>query len=558
MCSDKLNITSNFIHKIIDKDIKEGVYGDRVHTRFPPEPNGYLHIGSAYAINISYSSAEKYDGKFNLRFDDTNPCKEDIEYINSIQEDMKWMGFDWENRLFYGSDYFDELYKFAVKLIEKGKAYVCDLSPTEIREYRGTLTEVGKDSPYRNRNIEENLLLFERMKKGEFKEGSRVLRAKIDMSSANINMRDPVIYRILYTKHYRTKDKWCIYPMYDYAHPIQDAIENITHSLCSIEFKDHRPLYEWVLNELEFENPPKQQEFGRMSLKGVRTSKRYLRELVEGSYVDGWNDPRMPTLSGLRRRGYTPESIINFLNDIGVAKDGSIVDIAMLEHSIREDLKLKTNRAMAVLNPLKVVITNYPDGEVEWLDAENNPENHEMGSRKIPFSKVIYIENEDFMENPPKKYHRLSLGKEVRLKHAYFIKCEEIIKDNNSGEITEIRCTYDPKTKSGTGFTERKVKGTLHWVSAEHAIKAEVRLYDNLLLEENDKNKESKDWKENINPDSLIILENCYLESSLMDSKIGSKCQFLRHGYFCVDSKYTTEEKIVFNRIVPLKSSWKK
>lgn len=557
MYSENINKASNFIDRIIENDLKEGIYGDRVHTRFPPEPNGYLHIGSAYAINISYSASKKYGGKFNLRFDDTNPCKEDIEYINAIQEDMKWMGFDWEDRLFYGSDYFDEIYDCAIKLIKKNKAYVCDLSQEEMREYRGTLTEKGKDSPYRNRSIEENLELFEKMRNGEFEEGSRVLRAKIDMTSPNMNMRDPVIYRVLYTNHYKLEDKWCIYPMYDYAHPIQDAIENITHSLCSIEFRDHRPLYEWVLNELEFENPPKQREFGRMSLKGVRTSKRYLRELVFGNYVDGWDDPRMPTLKGLRRRGYTPESIKNFLGEIGVAKDGSIVDIAMLEHSLREDLKLKTPCVMGVLNPLKVVITNYRDNEVEWLDAENNPQNSEMGTRKIPFSKIIYIEKEDFMENPPKKYNRLSPGIEVRLKHAYFIKCEEVIKDEKSGEIIELHCSYDQKTKSGSGFSERKVKGTIHWVSAEHAVKSEIRLYDSLLLE-NDKSNEIEDWKENLNPNSLSILENCYLENSIENAKPEDKYQFIRHGYFTVDTKYTNNEKLVFNRTVSLKSSWKK
>jgi len=547
-------LTSNFIHKIIDKDLEEGVY-NRVHTRLPPEPNGYLHIGSAYAININYSIAEKYNGKFNLRFDDTNPTKEDIEYVESIIEDIRWLGADWEDRLFYASDYFDKCYEYAVKLIKKGKAFVCDLSKEEIREYRGTLTQPGKESPYRNRSVEENLDLFERMKNGEFEEGSRVLRAKIDMSSPNMNMRDPVIYRIQYTHHYRTKDKWCIYPMYDYAHPIQDAIEGITHSLCSDEFKDHRPLYEWTINEIGFENPPKQREFGRMGVTGTVMSKRYLRELVEGGYVDGWDDPRMPTLQGLRRRGYTPEALRTFLNEAGVSKSNSTVDMAMLEHFVRDDLKLKAPRVMSVLSPLKVVITNYPEGETEWLDAENNPENPEMGSRKIPFSRVVYIEREDFMENPPKKYKRLSPGVEVRLRHAYFIKCEEVIKDEKTGEIIELRCTYDPETKSGTGFTARKPKGTIHWVCADQAVKAEVRLYDRLLLEEEN---EVEDWKDNLNPNSLQKLESAFVEPSLKDAEPGSSYQFLRHGYFCIDTKASTEDSLVINRIVSLKDSWKK
>ncbi len=547
-------VASNFIHRIIDKDLEGGV-NNRVHTRFPPEPNGYLHIGSAYAININYSTAKKYGGKFNLRFDDTNPSREDIEYVESIISDIKWLGADWEDRVLYASDYFKQCYEFAVKLIKKGKAFVCDLSKEEMREYRGTLTEKGKDSPYRNRSIEENLELFEGMKNGEFQEGSRVLRAKIDMSSPNINMRDPVIYRIQYTHHYRTGDKWCIYPMYDYAHPIQDAIEGITHSLCSDEFKDHRPLYEWVINEIGFESPPKQREFGRMGVTGTVMSKRYLRELVEGNYVDGWDDPRMPTLQGLRRRGYSPEALRTFLNEVGVSKGGSVVDMAMLEHFVRDDLKLKAPRVMSVLRPLKVVITNYPEGETEWLEAENNPENPEMGKRKIPFSRVVYIEREDFSENPPKKYKRLSPGIEVRLRHAYFIKCEEIIKDEKTGEIIELRCTYDPETKSGTGFTARKPKGTIHWVSADHAVKAEVRLYDRLML---DGDKEVEDWKENLNPNSLEKLDSAFVEPSLKEAKSGSKYQFLRHGYFNIDTKDSTKEALVINRIVPLKDSWGK
>ncbi|SCY10662.1 glutamine--tRNA ligase/YqeY domain fusion protein [Alkaliphilus peptidifermentans] len=547
-------VPSNFIHRIIDRDIEEGIYEGRVHTRFPPEPNGYLHIGSAYAININYSIAEKYRGKFNLRFDDTNPRKEETEYVDAIIDDMKWLGCDWEDRLFYASDYFDALYEYAVKLIKKNKAFVCDLTAEEVKQYRGTLTEPGKESPYRNRDIDENLDLFERMKNGEFPEGSRTLRAKIDMSSSNTNMRDPVLYRIQYTKHHRTGDKWCIYPMYDYAHPISDAIENITHSLCSIEFLNHRPLYDWCLEVIdEFKTPPKQREFGRMSLRGVVTSKRYLREMVEGSYVDGWDDPRMPTLRGLRRRGYTPEAIRHFLGEIGVSKDGSTVDVAMLEHSLRDDLKLKAPRKMAVLQPLKVIITNYPEDQVEWLEAENNPENEEMGTRKIPFSREIYIERDDFMEDPPKKFFRLFPGNEVRLRHAYFIKCEEVIKDEETGEVLELRCTYDPETKSGSGFTGRKVKGTLHWVSAPHAVKSEVRLYDSFLLDQ----EGNKDWKEIINPNSLIILDNCYLEPSLGESAVEDKFQFLRHGYFCVDTKYSTKDKLVFNRTVSLKDSYK-
>ncbi len=548
-------LPTNFLTRIVEKDNEEGIYGGRVHTRFPPEPNGYLHIGSAYAINISYSIAERFGGKFNLRFDDTNPAKEDEEYVTSIQEDMKWMGFDWENRLFYGSDYFEEIYQAAIKLIKKDKAYVCDLSQEEMRQYRGTLTEPGKNSPYRDRTVEENLTLFEGMKNGEYPEGSRVLRAKIDMSSPNMNLRDPVIYRIQFTKHYRTGDKWCIYPMYDYAHPLQDAIEGITHSLCSVEFKDHRPLYEWTLNEVEIESPPKQREFGRMNLKGVVTSKRYLKQLVGGNYVDGWDDPRLPTLRGLRRRGYTPEAIKHFLSQIGTSKSESVVDVAMLEHSLREDLKTKVPSAMAVIDPLKVVITNYPEGQVEWLEAEINPENPEMGTRKVPFSKVLYIEREDFMENPPKKYFRLFPGNEVRLKFAYFIKCEEVIKDEN-GEVIELRCTYDPETKSGSGFTGRKVKGTLHWVSADEAERVEVRLYEQLLKDDVEIDRDS-DWNEKINPQSLVVLENCYVEPFLKDVKPEDKFQFMRHGYFTVDTKYTTSEKTVFNRIVSLKSSWK-
>ncbi|WP_058484829.1 glutamine--tRNA ligase/YqeY domain fusion protein [Defluviitalea phaphyphila] len=541
---------SNFIHDIIEKDLEEGVY-DKVHTRFPPEPNGYLHIGHAKSIWLNFSTAQKYKGVCNLRFDDTNPTKEDTEYIESIKEDVKWLGFDWEDRLYYASSYFDKLYEYAIQLIKEGKAYVDDLSADEIREYRGTLTEPGKESPYRNRSVEENLDLFIRMKNGEFPDGSRVLRAKIDMSSPNINMRDPVIYRISHTSHHTTGDKWCIYPMYDYAHPISDAIEGITHSICTLEFEDHRPLYNWFLQALNIKNPPKQIEFARLEVSNMVTSKRKLRQLVEEGYVDGWDDPRMPTISGLRRRGYTPEAIKDFCLRTGVAKSKGVVDIALLEHCIREDLKLKQPRIMAVLEPLKVVITNYPEGQVEMLDVENNPENPEMGKRKVPFSRVIYIERGDFMENPPKKFFRLSPGKEVRLKNAYFIKCEEVIKDEKTGEIIELRCTYDPATKSGSGFTGRKVKGTIHWVSKDHGVKAEVRLYDYLFIKEEGKEELT------FNKNSLKVLKDCIIEPSVLNAKPGDKFQFLRQGYFTVDIKDSTKDNLVFNRIVSLRSSWK-
>ena len=554
MCDN--NINSNFMHKIIDDDLNINYYDRDICTRFPPEPNGYLHIGSAYAINISYSIAKKYKGNFNLRLDDTNPLKEDIEYVNSIIEDMNWLGFSPNERIFYGSDYYDKIYNYAVKLIEKGKAYVCDLSPEEIKEYRGTLTEPGKDSPYRNRSVEENLDLFKKMKNGEFENSTKTLRAKIDMSSPNINFRDPVIYRILHASHYRTNNDWCIYPMYDFAHPLQDAIEGITHSLCSMEFKDHRPLYEWFLNELDFSLPPKQREFGRLNLTGVVTSKRYLKELVFNNYVDGWDDPRLPTIQGLRRRGFTPESIKNFVNEIGVSKNQSTVDISMLEHCLREDLKPKVESRMVVLNPLKVIITNYDENSSELLEIENNVENPELGKRLVPFSKVIYIEKDDFMENPIKGFKRLSPGIEVRLKGAYFIKCNEVIKDEN-GDIIELHCTYDPKTKSGTGFNERKVKSTIHWVSKDNGIKAEIHLYDKLLLDDTLLKDSSKTWNEKLNPNSLVVLKDCIVESSLKDSNLEDKFQFIRHGYFCVDKKYSTSENLVFNRIVSLKDSWK-
>lgn len=548
-------IASNFIEKEIEKDLKDGKCVDRVNTRFPPEPNGYLHIGSAYAINISYSAAKKYGGKFNLRFDDTNPTKEDIEYVEAIKDDMRWMGFDYGEKEFYGSDYFYQIYQYAINLIKKGMAYVDDLNADEIKNYRGTLTEGGKESPYRNRTIEENLGLFEVMKKGEFPTGSKVLRAKIDMSSPNMNMRDPVIYRIQHVSHYRSGGEWCIYPMYDYAHPLQDKLEGITHSLCSAEFKDHRPLYEWVLEELDIKNPPKQREFGRMNLSGVVTSKRYLRELVTGGFVDGWDDPRMCTLKGMKRRGFTPEAIKSFLGEIGVSKAGSVVDVAMLQNCLREDLKPKVPSVMAVINPLKIIIRNY-DMDEEMLQIVNNPVNPELGSRKVPFSREIYIEQEDFMENPSSKFHRLTLGKEVRLKGAYIIKCEQVIKDDVTGCIKELICTYDPDTKSGTGST-RKVKGTIHWVSKRHCQKVQVRLYDDLMLDEPKENSNIKDWKERLNPKSLIILDNCYVEPFLIEAERESKYQFMRLGYFCADNRYSTKDKKVFNRIVELKDTKK-
>ncbi|WP_053955623.1 glutamine--tRNA ligase/YqeY domain fusion protein [Inediibacterium massiliense] len=542
---------SNFIKNIIVDDLKTGKHKEIV-TRFPPEPNGYLHIGHAKSICLNFGLADEFKGKTNLRFDDTNPVKEDTEYVESIKEDVKWLGFEWDD-LYFASDYFDEMYKRAILLIEKGKAYVCDLSAEEIRAYRGTLKEPGKESPYRNRSVEENLNLFEKMKAGEFKDGEKVLRAKIDMASPNLNMRDPVIYRIAHATHHNTQDKWCIYPMYDFAHPIEDAIEGITHSICTLEFEDHRPLYDWVVRECEMESIPQQIEFARLDMTNTVMSKRKLKQLVDEGYVDGWDDPRMPTVSGLRRRGFTPESIRNFAKEIGVSKSNSTVDYQMLEHFIREDLKLKAPRTMGVLRPLKVVITNYPADQVEMLDAENNPENLEMGVRKIPFSREIYIEQEDFMENPPKKYFRLFPGNEVRLKHAYFITCNEVIKDEN-GEVTEIHCTYDPKTKSGTGFTERKVKGTIHWVDAKNAIPAEFRLYEPLILDED--LTDEKTFLECVNPNSLEIL-NGFVEPNMKEVKGQDKFQFFRHGYFNVDPKYTTNEKIVFNRIVSLKSSFK-
>lgn len=550
---DKETVSKNFIEQIIDKDIEEGRCA-KIVTRFPPEPNGYLHIGHAKSILLNYGLARKYGGQFNLRFDDTNPTKEKTEFVESILADVKWIGGDFEDRVFFASDYFDQMYEGAVKLIKKGKAYVCDLSPEEIREYRGTLTEPGKNSPYRERTIEENLSLFEGMKNGEYEDGSKVLRAKIDMASPNINMRDPIIYRVARMNHHNTGDRWCIYPMYDFAHPIEDAIEGVTHSICTLEFEDHRPLYEWVVNELEYKNPPKQIEFAKLYLTNVITGKRYIKKLVEQGIVDGWDDPRLVSISALRRRGFTPESIMMFMDLCGVSKSQSSVDYAMLEYCIREDLKLKKQRIMAVLDPIKLVITNYPEGQVEYVDVANNQENEEMGERKVPFSRELYIDREDFMIEPPKKYFRLYPGNEVRLMHAYFVTCTDYITDDN-GKVIEIHCTYDPETKSGSGFTGRKVKGTIHWVSVPTAIKAEVRLYENIVDEE--KGVYNEDGSLNLNPNSITILKNCYIEPGVVDAKAYDSFQFLRQGYFCVDSKDSKAGQLVFNRIVSLKSSYK-
>ncbi|OIJ21846.1 glutamine--tRNA ligase [Anaerobacillus alkalidiazotrophicus] len=545
--------SSNFIKHIVAEDIKSGKH-DEIVTRFPPEPNGYLHIGHAKSIVLNFELADEFKGRTNLRFDDTNPLKEDVEYVESIKEDVKWLGYDWDG-LFFASNYFDEMYERAVLLIKKGLAYVEDLSQEEIRAYRGTLTEPGKESPSRTRSVEENLDLFERMKNGEFKNGEKVLRAKIDMASPNINLRDPVIYRISHATHHNTGDKWCIYPMYTFAHPLEDAIEGVTHSICTLEFEDQRPFYDWVIEHCEMEATPRQYEFARLNLTNTVMSKRKLKLLVDENIVDGWDDPRMPTISGLRRKGYTPDAIRNFCREIGVARAFSTVDEQMLEHFIREDLKLKAPRTMAVLKPLKVVITNYPEGQVEMLDAEINPENEEMGTRQIPFSREIYIEQDDFMVDPPKKYFRLFPGNEVRLKHAYFIKCEEVIKDEE-GNVIELRCTYDPETKSGTGFTGRKVKGTLHWVEATNAKEAEFRLYEPLILDDAGDEGEDKSFLEKINPNSLEVLKG-YIEPNMGEAKPNDKFQFFRHGYFNVDKKHTTAEKVVFNRIVSLKSSFK-
>ena len=546
-------VSKNFIEQEIEKDLAEGVY-DHVCTRFPPEPNGYLHIGHAKSILLNYGLAQKYNGTFHMRFDDTNPTKEKTEFVESIKADIKWLGADWGDHLYFASDYFDQMYEYAIKLIKKGKAYVCDLTADQIREYRGTLTEPGKDSPYRDRSVEENLELFENMRAGKYADGEKVLRAKIDMASPNINMRDPIIYRVARMTHHNTGDKWCIYPMYDFAHPIEDAIEHITHSICTLEFEDHRPLYDWVVKECEFVMPPKQIEFAKLYLTNVVTGKRYIKKLVEDGVVDGWDDPRLVTISALRRRGFTPESIRMFVDLCGVAKANSSVDYAMLEYCIREDLKLKVKRMMAVLDPVKLVIDNYPEGQVEYMEVANNQENPEMGTRKVPFTKELYIEREDFMEEPPKKYFRLFPGNEVRLMNAYFVTCTDYVKDEN-GKVIEVHCTYDPETRGGN-FTGRKVKGTIHWVSATEGCKAEVRLYENIVDEEKGVYNE-EDGSMNINPNSKIVLTECYLEPELMKAVSEDKFQFVRNGYFCVDNKDSEPGKPIFNRIVSLKSSFK-
>ena len=553
-------VSKNFIEQMIDKDIEEG-YCHEVHTRFPPEPNGYLHIGHAKSILLNYGLAQKYGGKFNLRFDDTNPTKEKTEFVEAIQSDIEWLGADWEGRLFFASDYFDQMYEGAVKLIKKGKAYVSDLSAEQIREYRGTLTEPGKEDPYSTRPVEENLALFEDMKNGKFADGEKVLRARIDMASSNINMRDPVIYRVAHMTHHRTGDKWCIYPMYDYAHPIEDAIEGITHSICTLEFEDHRPLYNWVVEEVgkdmipdKDEMPPRQIEFAKLYLTNVVTGKRYIKRLVEEGIVDGWDDPRLVSIAALRRRGFTPESIKMFVDLCGISKANSSVDYAMLEYCIREDLKLKKPRMMAILDPVKVVIDNYPEGQMEYLDVVNNLENEGLGSRKVPFGREIYIDREDFMEEPPKKYFRMFPGNEVRLMNAYFVTCNSFVKDEN-GKVTEIHCTYDPASRGGNSPDGRKVKGTIQWVSAEKNVKAEIRLYENIVDEE--KGVYNEDGSLNLNPNSLTVLKDCYVEENLADAKAYDSFQFVRQGFFCVDAKDSTPEHLVFNRIVSLKSSFK-
>lgn len=552
-CGKEEVVSKNFIEQEIDKDLAEGVYS-HVQTRFPPEPNGYLHIGHAKSILLNYGLAKKYGGQFNLRFDDTNPTKEKTEFVESIIEDVKWLGADFEDRLFFASNYFEQMYECAVFLIKKGKAFVCDLSAEEIREYRGDFKTPGKESPYRNRSIEENLRLFEEMKEGKYQDGEKVLRAKIDMASPNINMRDPVIYRVARMSHHNTGDKWCIYPMYDFAHPIEDAVEHITHSICTLEFEDHRPLYDWVVRECEFENPPRQIEFAKLYLTNVVTGKRYIKKLVEDGIVDGWDDPRLVSIAALRRRGYTPEAIRMFVDLVGVSKANSSVDYAMLEYCIREDLKLKKPRMMAVLDPVKLVIDNYPEDTIEYLDAPNNLENPELGERKLPFGKELYIEREDFMEEPVKKYFRLFPGNEVRLMNAYFVTCTGCEKDEN-GNVTVVHCTYDPETKSGSGFTARKVKGTIHWVAAKTAVSVECRLYENIVDEE--KGKLNEDGSLNLNPNSLTIIKNCYVEPALAEAKPYDSYQFVRNGFFCADCKDSTPEHLVFNRIVSLKSSFK-
>ena len=548
--------TTDFIRQAVQEDLRTNRFDGRVHTRFPPEPNGYLHIGHAKAICIDFGVAEDFNGLCNLRFDDTNPTKESIEYVESQKADIRWLGFDWEDREFYASDYFEQLYEYAVKLIKKGKAYVCDLNSDEIREHRGTLTEPGVNSPDRDRSVEENLDLFERMRAGEFADGERTLRAKIDMASPNLNMRDPVMYRIRRATHYRQGDKWCIYPMYDFTHGQSDSIEGITHSLCSLEYEDHRPLYDWYLDELEVYHP-RQIEFARLNLSNTILSKRWLIQLVESGHVSGWDDPRMPTLSGFRRRGYTPEAIRDFCDRIGVAKSDNLVDIALLEYCLRQDLNIRAPRVMAVLRPIKVIIDNYPEGKVEELDAENNPEDESMGHRKIPFSREIYIEREDFMEDPPRKYFRLAPGREVRLKHAYYITCVDVVKDEQTGEVTELHCTYDPETRGGWSDDGRRVRGTLHWVSAPHALEAEVRLFDHLFTEPNPNALTDDDFEANLNPNSLEVLESCRVESSLAGAAPGIQYQFLRTGYFCVDPD-SSNKKLVFNRTVTLRDTWAK
>ena len=556
MSATDSTVAPNFIRNIIADDLKANKNEGRVVTRFPPEPNGYLHVGHAKSICLNFGIAAEFGGLCNLRFDDTNPSKEDVEYVESIKSDVRWLGFDWSDRLFYASDYFEKLYAYAVELIRQGKAYVCDLSAQAIREYRGTLTESGKDSPYRTRSVEENLDLFERMRAGEFEDGSRVLRAKIDMSSPNLNMRDPTIYRIRRAEHHRTGKKWCIYPLYDFAHCLSDSIEGITHSLCSLEFEDNRPLYDWFLDQLKLHHP-QQIEFARLNLSYTVLSKRKLVQLVEQGHVSGWDDPRMPTISGMRRRGYTPESIRNFCERIGVAKRDSMVDVALLEYCIREDLNRRAPRVMAVLRPLRLVIDNYPGDQVEELEAANNPEDPTMGSRKIPFSRELYIEQEDFLEDPPKKYFRLAPGREVRLKHAYYITCVDVVRDEQAGEIVELHCTYDPETRGGWSDDGRKVKGTLHWVSAAHCLKAEVRLYDQFFVKANpDDEKNGPDFKAYLNPNSLETLPSCQVEPSLASAAPGSRYQFLRQGYFCVDSGDSSGEALVFNRTVTLRDSW--
>ena len=547
-------VSKNFIELEIEKDLAEGVY-DTVHTRFPPEPNGYLHIGHAKSIILNYGLAKEYGGKFNMRFDDTNPTKEKSEFVESIKEDIAWLGADWEDRLFFASDYFDQMYEGAIKLIKKGKAYVSDLSAEEIREYRGTLTEPGKKDPYSDRSVEENLDLFVRMKNGEFEDGSKVLRAKIDMTSPNMNMRDPVIYRVAHMYHHNTGDKWCIYPMYDFAHPIEDAIEGITHSICTLEFEDHRPLYDWVVRELEYPRPPRQIEFAKMYLTNVVTGKRYIKKLVEDGIVDGWDDPSLVSIAALRRRGFTPESIRKFVELCGISKANASADYAMLEYCLRDDLKLKRSRMMAVLDPIKLVIDNYPEGQTEMLTAANNMENPELGEHEIPFERELYIERDDFMEEPPKKYFRLFPGNEVRLMHAYFVRCVGFEKDEN-GNVTVVHCTYDPATKAGSGFSERKVKGTIHWVPVHSAVKVKARLYENIIDEEKGVYNE-EDGSLNLNPHSLTELDNCYVEPAIKGAKAYDSFQFVRNGFFCVDYKDSTEDELVFNRIVSLKSSFK-